>query len=65
MWLTPAGVEQPVMAGGSPELDAERGVQPEAVAVAVLAGAATLFFGIVPSPLFHLARDAAGALGLL
>ena len=56
------------MAGGSPELEAEpevRGVQPEAVAVAVLAGAGTLFFGIVPSPLFHLARDAAGALGLL
>jgi NADH-quinone oxidoreductase subunit N len=65
MWLSPAALEQPVMAGGSPELDAEGGVQPEAVAVAVLAGAATLFFGIVPSPLFHLARDAAGALGLL
>jgi NADH-quinone oxidoreductase subunit N len=38
---------------------------PEAVVVAVLFGAATLFFGIVPSPLLDLARDAGRALGLL
>jgi len=78
MWLTgeaaaavpPAG-ERPVMAGGSPEADeapdpaAPARPHPEVVAVAVLAAAATLFFGIVPSPLFDLARGAAHALGLL
>ncbi len=70
----------PAIAGGSPELDAaadpedgagqdagpDRPVsQAEATAVAVLFGAATLFFGILPSPLFDLARDAGSALGLL
>jgi NADH-quinone oxidoreductase subunit N len=38
---------------------------PEVTAVAVLFGAASLFFGIIPSPLFDLARDAGAALGLL
>ncbi|HEY2768478.1 MAG TPA: NADH-quinone oxidoreductase subunit N [Solirubrobacteraceae bacterium] len=51
----------PAIAGGSPELD---GHQPEVVAVAVLAGAATLFFGIVPQPLFDLVRHAGSGLGL-
>jgi NADH-quinone oxidoreductase subunit N len=37
--------------------------QPEVALVAVLAGAATLFFGIVPQPLFELVRHAGGALG--
>jgi NADH-quinone oxidoreductase subunit N len=41
--------------GSSPEADAR--AQPEVAAVAILAAAATLFFGIVPSPLFDLARD--------
>ena len=60
----------PALAGGSPELD-EQGVattdgnQPEVVLVAVLAGAATLFFGIVPQPLFELVRHTGSALGLL
>ena len=57
------------MAGGSPELDetptAEPGLQPEVAFVAVLAGAATLFFGIVPQPLFQLVRHTGSALGLL
>ena len=39
--------------------------QPEVAAVAAVFGAATLFFGIVPSPLFDVARDAGRALGLL
>ena len=39
--------------------------QPEVVLVAVLAGAATLFFGIVPQPLFNLVHGAGAALGLL
>ena len=39
--------------------------QPEVVFVAVLAGAATLFFGIIPQPLFNLVQGAGTALGLL
>jgi NADH-quinone oxidoreductase subunit N len=71
MWLTEAPAVRPAMAGGSPELDVADvpepapSRQPEAAAVAVVFGAATLFFGIVPSPLFDLARDAGRALGLL
>jgi len=41
--------------GWSPEADAR--AQPEVAAVAILAAAATIVFGIVPSPLFDLARD--------
>jgi NADH-quinone oxidoreductase subunit N len=43
------------VAGWSPEADAR--AQPEVVLVAVVAAAATIFFGIVPSPLFDLVRD--------
>jgi NADH-quinone oxidoreductase subunit N len=61
----------PVLAGGSPELDdaASAGTakvqraQPEVLIVAFLAGAATLFFGIVPQPLFDLVHHAGSALG--
>jgi NADH-quinone oxidoreductase subunit N len=65
----------PALAGGSSELDAGTGaLEPgsgrasrhlEVVAVALVAGAATIFFGIVPQPLFDLVRQAGGALGLL
>jgi NADH-quinone oxidoreductase subunit N len=62
----------PALAGGSAELDEQqhqpsvvRGPQPEVVLVAVLAGAATLVFGIVPQPLFELVRHTGSALGLL
>jgi NADH-quinone oxidoreductase subunit N len=41
------------------------GAQPEVALVAVVAGAATLFFGIVPQPLFDLVHGAGDALGLL
>jgi NADH-quinone oxidoreductase subunit N len=37
---------------------------PEVTAVAVVFGAASLVLGIIPSPLFRLARDAGSALGL-
>ncbi len=40
-------------------------IQPEVLAVAVLAGAATIFFGIIPQPLFDLVHGAGAALGLL
>jgi NADH-quinone oxidoreductase subunit N len=73
IWLTPAeagetpappeGV-QPAMAGGSPEADPPAR-QPEATALAVVFAAATVFFGIIASPLFDLAEDASRSLGLL
>ncbi|HZL47403.1 MAG TPA: NADH-quinone oxidoreductase subunit N [Solirubrobacteraceae bacterium] len=53
----------PVMAGGSPEIDVLERPQPEVVFVAVLAAATTLFFGIIPQPLFDLVSHAGGALG--
>jgi NADH-quinone oxidoreductase subunit N len=57
--LTTAG--RPVMAGGAPEADAPR-FEVETWFVALLFGAATLFFGIVPSPLFNLAVQAGRSL---
>jgi NADH-quinone oxidoreductase subunit N len=78
MWMlkTPAPVAtpRPVMAGGSREADAVVELtrparprpQPEVVAVAVVCAAASIAFGILPSPLFDAARDAGAALaGLL
>jgi NADH-quinone oxidoreductase subunit N len=69
-------VARPAMAGGSPELDppvppparvaeAPVATRPhlEVALVAVACGAATVFFGIVPGPLFDLVRHAGGALG--
>jgi NADH-quinone oxidoreductase subunit N len=70
----PGGGPLPALAGGSPELDAELagvpagtdvapgGVQLEVAFVAVLAGAATIFFGIIPQPLFELVHHAGTAL---
>ena len=52
---------QPAMAGGSPEADSPR-IEPETWFVALLFGAATLFFGILPSPLFNLAVQAGRSL---
>jgi NADH-quinone oxidoreductase subunit N len=48
---------QPAIAGGSAEADAPR-FEIETWFVALVFGIATLFFGIVPSPLFDLAVDA-------
>jgi NADH-quinone oxidoreductase subunit N len=66
----PATSGLPALAGGSPELDVEpvpapltTRPQPEVVFVAVLAGAVTVFFGIIPQPLFNLVAHAGGALG--
>ncbi len=72
MWMGRFEVELPTVpprhvkpaSGWSPEADAR--AQPEVLLVAVLAGAATLVFGIVPSPLFDLAGDVGSSLsGLL
>jgi hypothetical protein len=52
------------MAGGSPEADTleSRGFHPEVAFVAVVCGAASIFFGIIPEPLFQLVHDAGSAL---
>jgi NADH-quinone oxidoreductase subunit N len=59
----------PALAGGSQELDEApsptTAVQPEVAFVAIVAGAAILFFGIVPQPLFNLVHGVGSALGLL
>jgi NADH-quinone oxidoreductase subunit N len=68
VWMRP-GAEPvraaPIIAGGSSEASPTgpraRGVQLEVVAVAVIAAAAVVAFGIIPSPLLHLASDAARA----
>ena len=49
---------------GGPAAAGARLRYPEVVFVAVAFAAATIFFGIFPSPLFHLATHAANALGL-
>jgi NADH-quinone oxidoreductase subunit N len=42
-----------------------RRLHPEVAFLAILAGAATIFFGIIPQPLFNLVRGVGGALGLM
>jgi NADH-quinone oxidoreductase subunit N len=69
MWMAEAPVAgtalqtsgRPAMAGGSAEADTPR-IEPETWFVALTCGAATLFFGIVPSPLFNLAVQAGRSL---
>jgi NADH-quinone oxidoreductase subunit N len=68
MWMTPSEIELPsvpprwakAVGGWSPLADAR--AQPEVLFVAVLAAAATIFFGIVPQPLFDVAHDVGSAL---
>ena len=75
MWMRPAPAGEvglpsvrPAIAGAAPEGDGDRQLavtrrgQPEATAVAVVCGAASLVFGILPGPLFDAARDAGRAL---
>jgi hypothetical protein len=69
--MTPLDIELPTVpprwakavSGWSPLADAR--AQPEVLFVALLAAAATVFFGIVPQPLFDVARDVGTALGSL
>ncbi|MEX2253222.1 MAG: NADH-quinone oxidoreductase subunit N [Thermoleophilaceae bacterium] len=71
MWLGKLEVQLPSVpprrvkpvGGWSPEADAR--AQPEVVAVAVVCAAATIVFGIVPSPLFDLVRDVGSSLSTL
>jgi NADH-quinone oxidoreductase subunit N len=72
MWMGTSGEPEPAappmrarpaMAGGSHEADAAAAPQPEVVFVAVVFGAASVFFGIFPSPLFHLVGHVGRVLG--
>jgi NADH-quinone oxidoreductase subunit N len=60
VWMRPSAIPMPAIAGGAPEADVDLprrvGVQ-EVTATAVLCAAATIFFGIVPSPLVDLAAN--------
>jgi NADH-quinone oxidoreductase subunit N len=60
VWMRPSAVAMPAIAGGSPEADVglprRVGIQ-EVTAIAILCAAATIFFGIVPSPLVDLAAN--------
>jgi NADH-quinone oxidoreductase subunit N len=69
VWMRPApgpsvvsATGVPVIAGGSPEADVLGGADFELTLVAVVFAAATIFFGIVPQPLFDLAQHAAHTL---
>jgi hypothetical protein len=72
IWMQPgvavAPQPLPAIAGGSPEADAlpppvqSRRPVVGIAAVAVICAAASIFFGIVPSPLLHLSSDAAQAI---
>jgi NADH-quinone oxidoreductase subunit N len=48
-----------------PHSQTTKGLQPEVAFVAILAGTAILFFGIVPQPLFDLVQHVGSGLGLL
>jgi NADH-quinone oxidoreductase subunit N len=71
MWLGPVEIELPStpprrvqpVGGWSPEADAS--AQPEVAFVAIAMAAATIFFGIVPAPLFHLANDVGHSIAAL
>jgi NADH-quinone oxidoreductase subunit N len=71
MWMDRLEVKLPTVpprfvkpvAGWSPEADPR--AQPELVAVAILAAAATIALGIVPSPLFDAVRDVSTSLSSL
>ncbi|MGH2833727.1 MAG: hypothetical protein ACRDK2_13215, partial [Solirubrobacteraceae bacterium] len=58
----------PRVAGAGGELEGQSaeapGRAPEVALTAILAGAATLFFGILPGPLLDLVRHAGRGLGL-
>ncbi|MDQ3934960.1 MAG: NADH-quinone oxidoreductase subunit N [Actinomycetota bacterium] len=72
MWMGPVEIDIPApggsrrvrpVAGWSPEADAR--AQPEVTFVAILCAAATVALGIVPGPLFDVARDVGTSLSAL
>jgi NADH-quinone oxidoreductase subunit N len=69
MWMRPEEAappaEVPAMAGGSPEADAvdpAAGQRPYLAGPALLAAAATVFFGVIPQPLVEFAERAGAGL---
>jgi NADH-quinone oxidoreductase subunit N len=69
IWMRPESAEEaagelPAMAGGSPEAD-RAGRCWTILAITTLAAAATVFFGIIPSPLVDWASAAGDALAPL
>ncbi len=69
MWMRPdseaAATELPAMAGASPEadpIDPEAGTRLYLVGPALLAAAATIFFGVIPQPLVEFAKHAGASL---
>jgi NADH-quinone oxidoreductase subunit N len=69
VWMRPTIEPAPAMAGGSPEADAEPAPAPRptrclAILVpAAVCAAATVFFGVIPSPLVDWANHAGASLG--
>ena len=71
MWMRPVREPQPALAGAA--LDVPGATEPagprkagiEVLAVAAVSGAAILFFGVIPGPLFALTKHVGRALGLL
>jgi len=67
MWMRPGDEASttPAIAGASPEADPtdpEAGRRPYLVAPALLAGAAVIFFGVIPQPLVEFAKRAGASL---
>ncbi|MGE5282544.1 MAG: NADH-quinone oxidoreductase subunit N [Chloroflexota bacterium] len=65
MWMRPSGEAAPAIAGASPEadpIDPSAGRRWYLVGPALLAAAATVFFGVIPQPLVELAQHAGASL---
>ena len=71
VWMRPAAEPAPAMAGGSPEADAEAAAAPwgpkgtrclAIIVPAAICAAATVFFGVIPSPLVDWANHAGASL---
>ena len=65
MWMRPGGETMPAIAGAAPEadpIDPEAGNHLYLVLPALLAAAATVFFGVIPQPLVEFAERAGSAL---
>jgi NADH-quinone oxidoreductase subunit N len=71
VWMRPAAEPAPAMAGGAPEADAApeaparapRGTRcPAIIGPAIVCAAATVFFGVIPSPLVDWANHAGASL---
>jgi NADH-quinone oxidoreductase subunit N len=65
MWMRPGGETMPAIAGAAPEadpIDLEAGRRLYLVVPALLAAAATVFFGVIPQPLVEFAERAGAAL---